>query len=57
MKNLEDIDTPQSATRQRLTAMLTKAELQEVTQRSNLAGVWAIASIWAVIVALFAFSA
>lgn len=57
MKNLEDIDTPQSTTRQRLTALLTKAELQEVTQRSNLAGFWAIASIWAVIVALFAFSA
>lgn len=55
--NHPDNDTPQSATRQRLSALLSKAELQAVTERSNLAGLWAVASIWATIVAVFAFSA
>lgn len=55
--NNEAIYTHTPTTRKKLTEVLTKAELQDLTGRSNLAGFWAVFSTWAVIAATLAFAA
>lgn len=55
--NNELIDTHSLSARKKLLNALSKSELQTLTQRSNLAGFWAIGSTWAVISATLAFAA
>ncbi len=55
--NNKAIDTHSPITRKKLTEVLSKDELLDLTKRSNIAGLWAVASTWTVIGAALAFAA